>query len=70
MAEAASNKPRNMELGNSQQRTAVILYFATAMLAFPAMLSAFFPMWLALLSGPVLFLIALSLTKRQRGLIK
>ena len=59
-----------MELGNSQQRTAVILYFATAMLAFPAMLSAFFPMWLALLSGPVLFLIALSLTKRQRGLIK
>lgn len=59
-----------MELGNSQQRTAVILYFATAMLAFPAMLSAFFPIWLALLSGPVLFLIALSLTKRQRGLIK
>ncbi|MGA1158788.1 MAG: MraY family glycosyltransferase [Candidatus Nanopelagicaceae bacterium] len=59
-----------MELGNSQQRTAVILYFATAMLAFPAMLSAFFPMWLAFLSGPLLFLIALSLTKRQRELAK
>ena len=59
-----------MELGNSQQRTAVILYFATAMLAFPAMLSAFFPIWFALISGPILFLIAFLLTKRNRALVK
>lgn len=55
-----------MKLGNSQQRTAVILYFATAMLAIPAMLSAFAPIWLAFATGPLLFLIAYSITKRER----
>ena len=53
-----------MKFGNSQQRTTVILYLATAMLAIPAMLSAFVPLWLALSSGPLLFLIAFSITKR------
>jgi UDP-GlcNAc:undecaprenyl-phosphate GlcNAc-1-phosphate transferase len=57
-----------MKLGNSQQRTAVILYFATAMLAIPAMLSAFIPPWLAFASGPLLFLIAFAITKRSRDL--
>ncbi|MEY3008602.1 MAG: glycosyltransferase family 4 protein [Candidatus Nanopelagicaceae bacterium] len=57
-----------MKLGNSQQRTAVILYFATAMLAIPAMLSAFIPPWLAFASGPLLFLIAFAITKRNRDL--
>jgi UDP-GlcNAc:undecaprenyl-phosphate GlcNAc-1-phosphate transferase len=55
-----------MKLGNSQQRTAVILYFATAMLAIPAMLSAFVPVWLAFSAGPILFLFALSITKRSK----
>jgi UDP-GlcNAc:undecaprenyl-phosphate GlcNAc-1-phosphate transferase len=55
-----------MKYGNSQQRTAVILYFATAMLAIPAMLSAFIPLWLALLSGVALLLVALVITKRDR----
>jgi len=55
-----------MKYGNSQQRTAVILYFATAMLAIPAMLSAFIPLWLALLSGVALLLIAIAITKRDR----
>jgi UDP-GlcNAc:undecaprenyl-phosphate GlcNAc-1-phosphate transferase len=55
-----------MELGNSQQRTAVILYFGTAMLAFPAMLSAFFPIWIAFSCGPILFLVAFAITKRER----
>jgi hypothetical protein len=54
-----------MKYGNSQQRTTVILYLATAMLAIPAMLSAFIPLWIALLSGPLLFLVALSITKRK-----
>jgi hypothetical protein len=35
------------------------------MLAIPAMLSAFIPLWIALLSGPLLFLVALSITKRE-----
>ncbi|MFM8503115.1 MAG: glycosyltransferase family 4 protein [Actinomycetota bacterium] len=55
-----------MKYGNSRQRTAVILYFATAMLAIPAMLSAFIPLWLALLSGVALLLIAIVITKRDR----
>ncbi|MFM8854987.1 MAG: glycosyltransferase family 4 protein [Actinomycetota bacterium] len=55
-----------MKYGNSQQRTAVILYFATAMLAIPAMLSAFIPLWLALLGGVALLLIAIVITKRDR----
>jgi UDP-GlcNAc:undecaprenyl-phosphate GlcNAc-1-phosphate transferase len=54
-----------MKFGNSQQRTTVILYLATAMLAIPAMLSAFIPLWIALLGGPLLFLVALSITKRK-----
>jgi hypothetical protein len=56
-----------MELGNSQQRTAVILYFGTAMLAFPAMLSAFFPIWIAFFCGPILFLVVFAITKRERA---
>jgi UDP-GlcNAc:undecaprenyl-phosphate GlcNAc-1-phosphate transferase len=55
-----------MELGNSQQRTATILYLGTAALAIPAMLSAFFPIWVALISGPILFLSAVAITKRER----
>jgi UDP-GlcNAc:undecaprenyl-phosphate GlcNAc-1-phosphate transferase len=55
-----------MELGNSQQRTATILYLGTAALAIPAMLSAFFPIWIALISGPILFLSAVAITKRER----
>lgn len=55
-----------MAWGNSQQRTTVILYLATAMLAIPAMLSAFLPVWQAVLSGALLFLIAAVITKRER----
>jgi UDP-GlcNAc:undecaprenyl-phosphate GlcNAc-1-phosphate transferase len=53
-----------MSWGNSQQRTNIILYLATAMLALPAMLSAFIPVWSALVAGVVLLLIAISITKR------
>lgn len=56
-----------MKWGNSQQRTTVILYLATAMLAIPAMLSAFLPLWLALLSGVFLFLLAALITKREHS---
>lgn len=56
-----------MKLGNSQQRTAVILYFATAMLAIPAMLSAFFPLWIALTAGAVMLTAAFLLTHRDNN---
>jgi UDP-GlcNAc:undecaprenyl-phosphate GlcNAc-1-phosphate transferase len=55
-----------MALGNSQQRTAVILYLATAMLAIPAMLAAFFPLWIALITGALLFMTSLGLTRRRK----
>jgi len=52
-------------MGISQQRSTVILYLATAMLAIPAMLSAFIPLWMAFGSGVTLFLIMASLTRRK-----
>ena len=55
-----------MAWGNSQQRSAVILYFVTAMLALPAMLSAFIPLWAALLVGALLLLSAVITTKREK----
>lgn len=55
-----------MAWGNSQQRTAVILYLGTGMLALPAMLSAFIPLWAAIIVGIGLLIIAISITKRQK----
>ncbi|MBM3711523.1 MAG: undecaprenyl/decaprenyl-phosphate alpha-N-acetylglucosaminyl 1-phosphate transferase [Actinobacteria bacterium] len=55
-----------MAWGNSQQRSAVILYLVTAMLALPAMLSAFTPLWAALLVGALLLLSAVITTKREK----
>lgn len=55
-----------MKMGNSQQRTAVVLYFATAMLAMPAMLSAFFPLWVAILTGLILLISGVSIMKRAK----
>ncbi len=57
---------RLMAWGNSQQRSAVILYLVTAMLALPAMLSAFIPLWAALLVGALLLLSAVITTKREK----
>jgi UDP-GlcNAc:undecaprenyl-phosphate GlcNAc-1-phosphate transferase len=54
-----------MSWGNSQQRTTLILYLLTAMLAIPAMLAAFAPLWLAFLSGIALLAIAIVVTKRE-----
>ena len=50
-----------MALGNSQQRTTVILYLMTAMLAIPAMLTAFAPLYIALGIFLLLALITLRL---------
>ena len=42
------------------------LYLVTAMLALPAMLSAFIPLWAALLVGALLLLSAVITTKREK----
>jgi UDP-GlcNAc:undecaprenyl-phosphate GlcNAc-1-phosphate transferase len=55
-----------MSMGNSQQRTSVILYLGTGMLALPAMLSAFIPVWAALSVGFILLLTAIMITKREK----
>ena len=55
-----------MSMGNSQQRTSVILYLGTGMLALPAMLSAFIPVWAALLVGALLLILAITFTKREK----
>ena len=55
-----------MSMGNSQQRTSVILYLGTGMLALPAMLSAFIPVWAALVVGVVLLILAITFTKREK----
>ena len=54
-----------MSWGNSQERTTVILYLMTAMLALPAMLSAFIPLWSAIAVGGILLAIAIVVTKRE-----
>jgi UDP-GlcNAc:undecaprenyl-phosphate GlcNAc-1-phosphate transferase len=54
-----------MSMGNSQQRTSVILYLGTGMLALPAMLSAFIPVWAALCVGALLLILAGLITKRE-----
>ena len=59
-----------MAWGHSQQRTAVILYLGTAMLAMPAMLSAFIPLWAAFTVGLALLFIALAITNRKKMKVK
>ena len=55
-----------MPMGNSQQRTSVILYLGTGMLALPAMLPAFIPVWAALVVGALLLILAITFTKREK----
>ena len=54
-----------MELGNSQARATVVLYLWTAMLAMPALASAFLPLWQAALIGVLLFLISFLVNKSK-----
>jgi len=51
---------RLMSAGKTQQRTAVIMYLATATIAFPVTIAAFQPIWVAALSAVVLLAITIS----------
>ena len=57
---------RIMRMGISQQRTAVILYLWTAMFALPTVISAFVPIWIAIISGVIIFLISLLVIKTNK----
>jgi UDP-GlcNAc:undecaprenyl-phosphate GlcNAc-1-phosphate transferase len=53
-------------MGVSQQRTTVILYLWTAMFALPTVIAAFVPIWVAILSGLVIFLISILVIKTNK----
>jgi UDP-GlcNAc:undecaprenyl-phosphate GlcNAc-1-phosphate transferase len=50
-----------LSMGNSHRRTSAILYSWTAMFAFPTVVAAFAPLWLALLIGLAILLFSLVL---------
>jgi UDP-GlcNAc:undecaprenyl-phosphate GlcNAc-1-phosphate transferase len=52
-----------MSAGKTQQRTAVIMYLATATIAFPVTIAAFQPIWVAVLSAVLLLAITVSVYK-------
>ena len=58
---------RLMRAGNTQQRTAVIMYLATATVAFPVTIAAFEPIWVAGLSAVLLLTITILV---YRGKVK
>ena len=61
---------RIMRMGVSQQRTTVILYLWTAMFAIPTVTAAFVPIWIALISGFIIFLISLLVIKTNHRKIE
>ena len=54
---------RLLAAGNSHVRTAIIMYLWTATLAFPITISAFAPVWVALLTAAALATIAIVVTR-------
>ena len=54
---------RIMRLGLTQQRTTIVLYLWTAMFALPTVIAAFTPIWVAFISGSVIFGVSILLVK-------
>jgi UDP-GlcNAc:undecaprenyl-phosphate GlcNAc-1-phosphate transferase len=59
---------RIMRFGLSQQRTTVVLYLWSAMFAFPTVIAAFVPFWIAIIAGALIF--ALSIWVIQSNKVK
>jgi UDP-GlcNAc:undecaprenyl-phosphate GlcNAc-1-phosphate transferase len=57
-------------MGLSQQRTTVVLYLWTAMFALPTVIAAFVPIWIALISGLIIFLTSLLVIKTNHKKIE
>jgi UDP-GlcNAc:undecaprenyl-phosphate GlcNAc-1-phosphate transferase len=54
-----------LSMGFSHRRTSAILYSWTAMFAFPTVVAAFAPIWIALLFGLSIFIFSLALFKKN-----
>ena len=54
---------RIMRHGLTQQRTTVVLYLWTAMFAFPTVIAAFVPFWIAIIAGVSIFLLSLKIIR-------
>ena len=61
---------RIMRLGLTQQRTTIILYFWTAMFALPTVIAAFAPVWIAVVSGAVIFGSSVLVIKSTKNKVK
>jgi UDP-GlcNAc:undecaprenyl-phosphate/decaprenyl-phosphate GlcNAc-1-phosphate transferase len=61
---------RIMRLGLTQQRTTIILYFWTAMFALPTVIAAFAPVWIAVISGAVIFGSSVLVIKSTKNKVK
>ena len=57
---------RLMSAGNSQLKTAIIMYLWTATIAFPVTVSAFAPLWVAALTAVILIAITLMVSRRSK----
>jgi UDP-GlcNAc:undecaprenyl-phosphate GlcNAc-1-phosphate transferase len=55
---------RLLRMGNSHKEVAIIMYLWTAMFAFPTVIAAFYPTWIALLVGLVIAGISVLLIRR------
>ncbi len=54
-----------LSMGNSHRRTSAILYSWTAMFAFPTVVAAFEPLWVALTVGLAIFIFSLALIRKS-----
>ena len=54
-----------LSIGNSQRRNSAILYSWTAMFAFPTVVAAFAPIWVALAVGLAIFLFSAALIRKS-----
>ena len=62
---------RIMRHGLTQQRTTVVLYLWTAMFAFPTVIAAFVPFWIAIIAGVSIFLLSLKIIRSATiGLVR
>ena len=60
---------RLMSAGNSQLKTAIIMYFWTATIAFPVSISAFAPIWVAILLAFAMATFTIWLSRRPKVLV-
>ena len=62
---------RIMRYGLTQQRTTVVLYLWTAMFAFPTVIAAFVPFWIAIIAGVSIFLLSLKIIRSAtKGVVR